>query len=52
MFVLGPLLTTAPDYWRNPTTWRFLAGNATLWRAEFWLPGVFETLPRLSLIHI
>lgn len=47
--VLGPLLTTAPDYWRNPTTWRFLAGNATLWRAEFWLPGVFETLPRTAV---
>lgn len=49
VFVLGPLLTTAPDYWRNPTTWRFLVGNATLWRAEFWLPGVFETLPRTAV---
>lgn len=47
--VLGPLLTTASDYWRDPTTWRYLAGNATLWRAEFWLPGVFETLPRTAV---
>ena len=44
--VLGPLLTTAPDYWRHPDTWRYFWANATLWRAEFWLPGVFETLPR------
>lgn len=47
--VLGPLLTTSPGYWRDAATWRFLAGNATLWRAEFWLPGVFETLPRTAV---
>lgn len=47
--VLGPLLTTSTTYWRDATTWRFLAGNATLWRAEFWLPGVFETLPRTAV---
>lgn len=47
--VLGPLLTTSAGYWRDATTWRFLAGNATLWRAEFWLPGVFETLPRTAV---
>jgi peptidoglycan/LPS O-acetylase OafA/YrhL len=46
--VLGPLLTTAADYWRDGTTWRYLWGNVTLWRAEFWLPGVFETLPRTA----
>lgn len=46
--VLGPLLTTAADYWRDGATWRYLWANATLWRAEFWLPGVFETLPRTA----
>lgn len=46
--VLGPLLTTAADYWRDAATWRYLWANATLWRAEFWLPGVFETLPRTA----
>jgi peptidoglycan/LPS O-acetylase OafA/YrhL len=47
--VLGPLLTTAPEYWSDPRTWRYLWANATLWRAEFWLPGVFETLPRTAI---
>ena len=46
VFVLGPVLTTAPGYWSDARTWEYLWGNATLWRAEFWLPGVFEGLPR------
>lgn len=45
VFVLGPVFTTAEDYWRDPRTWRYLWANATLWRAEFWLPGVFEDHP-------
>ncbi|MBP6749453.1 MAG: acyltransferase, partial [Xanthomonadaceae bacterium] len=49
VFVLGPVMTTAADYWRDATTWRYLWANATLWRAEFWLPGVFETLPRTAV---
>src|SRR6478735_10581756 len=48
-FVLGPLLTTAADYWRNPQTWQYLTHNATLHRAEFFLPGVFEQLPRTAI---
>ena len=47
--VLGPLLTTASDYWSDAKTWRYLWANASLWRAEFWLPGVFETLPRTAV---
>lgn len=43
--VLGPLLTTASDYWRNPQTWRYLLVNASLWSTSPTLPGVFETLP-------
>jgi peptidoglycan/LPS O-acetylase OafA/YrhL len=47
--VLGPLLTTAPGYWSDAKTWRYLWANASLWRAEFWLPGVFDTLPRTAV---
>jgi peptidoglycan/LPS O-acetylase OafA/YrhL len=43
-FVVGPLVSTASDYW-TPQTLRYFLSNATLWRAEFLLPGVFETLP-------
>lgn len=49
VFVLGPLASTAPDYVSNPATWRYLWSNATLWRAEFFLPGVFDTLPRTAV---
>lgn len=48
VLVLGPLLTTDPGYWQDAKTWRYLWSNATLWRAEFFLPGVFETLPRAA----
>jgi len=48
-FVLGPLLTTSADYWRNPQTWQYFTHNATLHRAEFFLPGVFEQLPRTAI---
>jgi len=48
-FVLGPLLTTVPDYWRRPEPWRFFWSNASLWRAEFFLPGVFEAMPRSAV---
>lgn len=47
--VLGPLLTTAPDYWSDQKTWRYLWANASLWRAQFWLPGVFDGLPRTAV---
>jgi len=47
--VLGPALTSANDYWRDTATWRYLWANASLWRAEFWLPGVFESLPRTAV---
>jgi peptidoglycan/LPS O-acetylase OafA/YrhL len=49
VFVLGPVLTTDAHYWRDMTTWRYLWANATLWRAEFWLPGVFDGLPRTAV---
>lgn len=48
-FVMGPLLTTANDYWSDGRVWRYAWATASLWRAEFWLPGVFETLPHPSV---
>ncbi|HWS77440.1 MAG TPA: acyltransferase [Thermomonas sp.] len=44
-FVLGPLLTTAPDYWRQPMTWDYFLVNASLLLSRFQLPGVFEGHP-------
>jgi peptidoglycan/LPS O-acetylase OafA/YrhL len=44
-FVLGPLLTTAADYWRQQRTWEYLLVNASLLLSRFHLPGVFEGHP-------
>lgn len=45
-FALGPLVTTAADYWRHPQTWKYFLANAQLLReTQYFLPGVFETLP-------
>ena len=44
-FVLGPLLTTAADYWRQPMTWNYLLVNASLLLSRFQLPGVLEGQP-------
>jgi peptidoglycan/LPS O-acetylase OafA/YrhL len=42
VFVLGPLLTIADDYWRNPLTWRYFTANVGLsLDTAFFLPGVF-----------
>ncbi|HSD16490.1 MAG TPA: acyltransferase [Thermomonas sp.] len=49
VFVLGPLLTTAPDYWRDPRTWDYLWANGTLWSSRYDLPGVFAALPRQAV---
>ncbi|HVR82065.1 MAG TPA: acyltransferase [Luteimonas sp.] len=48
-FVLGPLLTTAADYWQQPDVWRYVWVNASLTSSEYFLPGVFETLPRTAV---
>jgi peptidoglycan/LPS O-acetylase OafA/YrhL len=44
-FVLGPLLTTAADYWRQPLTWNYFLVNASLLLSRFQLPGVFTGHP-------
>jgi peptidoglycan/LPS O-acetylase OafA/YrhL len=48
-FVLGPLLTTAADYWHRPEVWRYFWINASLKSNEYFLPGVFESLPRTAI---
>ena len=49
VFVLGPTLTTAADYWRHPDTWRYLWVNASLWSNTYFLPGVFEGHPNHAI---
>ncbi len=49
-FVLGPLLTTATDYWSQPMTWQYFLINASLWVSRFQLPGVFDAHP-LSVVN-
>lgn len=44
-FVLGPVLTSAPGYWTDGTTWKYFAVNASLLLSRFHLPGVFESHP-------
>ncbi len=44
VLVLGPLATSAPDYWRDPATWRFL-GTVTIYGVQQHLPGVFTDNP-------
>ena len=42
VFVLGPLLTTADDYWTRPETWRYFTANVGLsMNTAYFLPGVF-----------
>lgn len=44
-FLMGPLLTTASDYWRNPETWHYFVANAGLsMNTAYFLPGVFRGL--------
>lgn len=44
-FVLGPLLTTAPHYFGDEQAFRYFINNATNWRTEYFLPGVFASNP-------
>ena len=44
-FVLGPLLTTATDYWRHPMTLEYFLVNASLLLSRFQLPGLFQAHP-------
>jgi peptidoglycan/LPS O-acetylase OafA/YrhL len=45
VFVLGPLLTSSADYWRDPRTWRLPVGQWHPVVHRYDLPGVFESLP-------
>lgn len=44
-FVLGPLVTTAPHYFGDEQAFRYFINNATNWRTEYFLPGVFAGNP-------
>jgi peptidoglycan/LPS O-acetylase OafA/YrhL len=44
VFLLGSLLTISDQYWQSMDTWRYLLGNATAYRTEYFLPGVFSEL--------
>lgn len=44
VFLLGSLLTISDQYWQSMDTWRYLLGNATAYRTEYFLPGVFTEL--------
>jgi peptidoglycan/LPS O-acetylase OafA/YrhL len=45
VLVLGPLVTTAADYWQQPDLWKYLRNNALLLPdTKYTLPGVFTTL--------
>ena len=47
--VLGPWLSISPDYWRDAKTWHYAWGGVTLIDLQFWLPGVFDALPRTAV---
>lgn len=42
VFILGPTLTVSSDYWSSHETWDYLWHNATAYRTEYFLPGVFS----------
>jgi len=43
--LMGPLLTTAANYWAQPQTWEYLLVNGSLLFSRFHLPGVFGAHP-------
>lgn len=50
----GVFLSTKPlfDYWMDPVTWKYLAKNGIMvLRAEYALPGVFETVPWRGVVN-
>jgi peptidoglycan/LPS O-acetylase OafA/YrhL len=50
VFVLGPLVTTAADYWRNPGTLRYFVANVGLSvQTAHFLPGVFDEMRQQSV---
>lgn len=48
-FVMGPVVTTAPDYFANPETWGYLV-NLVLLPADG-LPGVFDANPYPGVVN-
>ncbi|MBC7601459.1 MAG: acyltransferase, partial [Ramlibacter sp.] len=48
VLVLGPLLTVSQDY-MSTQTWNYFWMNATAWRAQYNLPGVFSGHPETAV---
>ena len=44
-FVIGPMLTTAGNYFSQAATWNYFLVNSSLVASRFQLPGVFTTHP-------
>ncbi len=51
VFLLGPLLTnlSTKEYFDSAVTWKYLFGNASLVKPEFYLPGVFQDHPKSGI---
>ncbi|WAJ29819.1 acyltransferase family protein [Antarcticirhabdus aurantiaca] len=50
VFVMGPLVTTAADYWERPLTFQYLLnGLLFVWRP--FLPGVFEAATTTPVVN-
>ena len=43
-FILGPAMTSANTYWTDSRTWNYFLSNASAFKTEYFLPGVFESL--------
>lgn len=48
VFVIGPVITTASDYWRDPVTWKYFWRNSLLLPFHS-LPGVFQGNPSTAV---
>jgi len=49
-FVMGPLLTTDPDYWHRPEVWHYFIANVGLSKnTAYFLPGVFAGMSYESI---
>jgi len=48
-FLLGPLLTTSNNYFNNNLTWKYFYNNSFLITTEYYLPGVFTSLPNAAV---
>ena len=50
-FALGPLVTTAGGYLRDPATWLYVLKNISLYAVTYQLPGVFLAAPIAGIVN-